>query len=76
MVVPKQSGEVRITVNYKKLNDISNLNKLPIPRVDQDLDSLGKGCAFSLFNLVSSFHQITAHKDTIPLTAFCTLTGL
>ena len=31
---------------------------------------------FSLFDLVSSFHQITAHKDTVPLTAFCTCTAL
>ena len=44
--------------------------------VDQVLDSLGKGRVFSLFDLVSSFHQITAHKDTVPLTAFSTPTGL
>ena len=30
----------------------------------------------SLFNLVSSFHQITTHKDTVPPTAFCFPTGL
>ena len=34
------------------------------------------GRVFSLFDLVSSFHQIKAHKDTVPLTAFCTPTGL
>ena len=33
VVVPKQSGVVWITVNYKKLNDISRLSQLPIPRV-------------------------------------------
>ena len=76
VVIPKKSGGVRITVNYKKLNQISKLSQLPIPRVDQVLDSLGSGRVFSLFDLVSSFHQITAHKDTVPLTAFCTPTGL
>ena len=44
--------------------------------MDQVLDSLGKGRVFSLFDLVSPFHQITAHKDTVILTAFSTLTGL
>ena len=63
-------------VNYKKLNEISSLRQLPIPRVDQVLDSLGKGLVYSLFDLVSSFHQITADKDTVPLAAFCTPTGL
>ena len=44
--------------------------------MDQVLDSLGKGRVFSLFDLVSLFHQITTHKDTVPLTAFCNPTGL
>ena len=66
-VIPKKSGGVRITVNYKKLNQNSKLSQLPIPRMDQVLDSLDSGRVFSLFDLVSSFHQITAHKDTVPL---------
>ena len=76
VVIPKKSGGVRITVNYKKLNEISKLSQLPIPRVDQVLDSLGSGPVFSLFYFVSSFHQIKALEDTVPLTAFCTSTGL
>ena len=34
VVIPKTSGGVRITVNYKKLNQISKLSLLPIRRVD------------------------------------------
>ena len=75
VVIPKKSGGVRITVNYKKLIQISKLRQLPIPRVDKVLDSLGSGRVFSLFDLVSSFHQITAHKDTVPFSSFCTPTG-
>ena len=76
MVIPKKLGGVRITVNYMKRNQISKVGQLPIPRVDQVLDSLSSGRVFSLFDLVSSFHKITAHKDTAPLTAFCTPTDL
>ena len=43
--------------------------------MDQVLDFLGKGWVFPLFDFVSSFHQITVHKDAVPLTAFCTPTG-
>ena len=57
-------------MNYKKLNQIGKLSQLPILRVDQALYSLGSGRVFSLFDLVSSWHQIKAHKDTVPLTAF------
>ena len=31
MAIPKKSGGVRITVNYKKLNKISSVSQLPIP---------------------------------------------
>ena len=53
VVIPKKSGGIRITVDSKKLNKISSLRQLLIPRVDQVLDSLGKGRVFSLFDLVS-----------------------
>ena len=39
MVIPKKSRGARITVNYRKLNQISKLSQLPIPCVDQVLDS-------------------------------------
>ena len=76
MVIPKKSGGVRITVKCKKLNQISELSQLSIPRVYQVPHFLGSGRVFSLFYLVSSFHQTNARMDTVPLTAFCTPTGL
>ena len=69
VVIPKKSGGVWITVNYKKLNKISGLSQLPIPRVAQVPYSLGKGRLFSLFGLVSSFHQMPAHKNSFLFTA-------
>ena len=41
-IIPKKFGGVRITVNYKKLNEISSLSQLPIPRIDQVLDIFGQ----------------------------------
>ena len=59
IVLPMKDGGVRIAIIFKKLNDISSLGQLPIPRVDEVLDSLGKRGLFSFFDLVSWFHQIT-----------------
>ena len=53
VAIPKKDGNFRITVNYRKLNAIRSHGQLPIPRVDEVLDSLGKGRIFSLFDLVS-----------------------
>ena len=41
--------------------------------MDLVLTSLSNGRVFSLFDVVFSSHQLT---DTVPLTAFCTCTGL
>ena len=41
VVIPKTSGGVRITVNYKKLNQLCKFSQLPISRVDHVLVSLG-----------------------------------
>ena len=73
---PEEIRWHRITVNYKKLNQLSILGQLPILRVDEVLDKLGTDRIFSLFDLVFSFHQITVHEDTILRTAFCTPTRL
>ena len=74
--VPKQSGGIRITVNYQKLNKVTEIPQIAITRVDEVLDTLGGGSGFSVFDLFSGFTQLTIHPDTIPLTAFCTPNGL
>ena len=74
--VPTKSGGIRITVNYQKLNKVTIIPRIAIPRVDEVLDTLGGSSVFSVFDLFSGFTQLTIHPDIIPLTAFCTPTGL
>ena len=76
VVVPKKSGGLRIAINYQRLNKVSSMSQLPVPRVDEILTKLNKGNIFSLFDFTGSFHQIPVHPDTIPLTAFATPTRL
>lgn len=66
----KKDGSIRNTVCYRhytrgELNAISSLGQLPIARVDEILDALGKGRIFSMFDLVSPFHQITIDRNTV-----------
>ena len=74
--VPKKSGGIQITVNYQKLNKVTEIPQIAIPSVDEVLDTLGGGSVFSVFDLFSGFTQLAIHPDTIPLTAFCTPNGL
>ena len=74
--VPKKSGGIRITVNYQKLNKVTEIPQIAIPHVDEVLDTLGGGSVFSLFDRFWGFTQLIIHPDTIPLTAFCNPNGL
>ena len=74
--VPKKSGGIRITVNYQKLNKVTEIPEIAIPRVYEVLDTLGGGSGFSVFDLFSWFTQLRIYPDTIPLTPFCTPNGL
>ena len=74
--VPKTSCGTRITVNYQKLNKVTEIPQIAIPRVDEVLDILGGGSLFSVSDLFSGYTQLSIHPDTIPLTAFCTPNGL
>ena len=75
VAIPKKDGGVRITINYKKLNAISSLGQLRIPREHEVLDPLGKASIFFPFR-PGLPPDITIDKDTIPLTALCTPNGL
>ena len=62
------------TIN--KLNKVTEIPQIAIPRVDEVLDTLGGGSVVSVFDLFAGFTQLTIHPETIPLTAFCTPNGL
>ena len=74
--LPKIFVGIRLAMNYKKSKNISIIRQVTIPRVDDVQDKFGRGPIFSLLYLVSSYHQITIHKDTISLTALCKPTRL
>ena len=74
--VTKKYGSIRITVNYQKLNKVTEIPQIATPRVDEVLDTLGCGSVFSLFDLSSGFTQLTIRPDTIRLTAFWAPQGL
>ena len=71
MVVRKKNGKVRLTVNYQRLYAVKTPRQ-PLPRIDDIIDSLGKGKLFSTFDMQSCYHQLVMDPDSIERTAFCT----
>ena len=72
VVVPKKSGDVRICVDLKPLNEGVLRETHPIPSVDDTLAQLAGAKIFSKVDANSGFWQIPLSKDSCLLTTFIT----
>ncbi len=69
-LVKKKDGSMRITVNYKKLNDVTIKDCYPLPRIDEMLTTLSKARLFTTLDLASGYYQIKMDELSIQYTAF------
>ncbi|CAM9691827.1 unnamed protein product, partial [Sphacelaria rigidula] len=76
VVINKADGSIRITCNYKKLNDSTRIPMLPVPIIEELLDELGGAKIFSCLDITSGYFNVAMHQDSIPLTAIFTQNGL
>ena len=64
VVVPKKSGEVRICVDLKPLNESVLRETHPLPGVDETLAQLTGATVMSKLDANSGFWQIPLSKDS------------
>ena len=72
LVVMKKDGNIRLTCIYQRLNDATIITVLPLPPIDELLDSFGGSRVFFVLDLASGFFQAAIEPDSISLTAVCT----
>ena len=72
VVVPKKNGDIRLTVDYRKLNAITKRPVFPIPDARQLLDTLHGSCYFSTLDLSSGYYNVPMRDVDIEKTAFST----
>lgn len=65
-----ENQKYRLVVDFRKLNEVTQAQKFPIPLIDDILDDL-EGCKyFSTLDLHGAFHQILMHPDDRDYTSF------
>ena len=72
VVVPKKNGDIRLTVDYRKLNAITKRPMFPIPDTRQLLDTLHGSAYYTTLDLSSGYYNVPMNESDICKTAFST----
>jgi transposase InsO family protein len=75
VIVAKKNGDIRLCVDYRRLNAVTKRSVFPIPATNQLLDCLAGSSYFSTLDLSQGYHQILMAEKDIPKTAFATRRG-
>ena len=75
VLVKKKDGNWRMCVDYRKLNEKTVKDAYPLPRVEDNLDSLSGASLFSTLDCNMAYHQIEVDERDKMKTAFATPTG-
>jgi hypothetical protein len=76
LFVEKKDGTKRMCIDYQALNEVTDKNKYPLPRIEDLFDQLRGASVFSKIDLRSGYHQLRIRPSDIPKTAFITKYGL
>ena len=70
MAVPKKTGDVRICIDFRAINQITTPDNYPLPRIDDLLAIVSSANYLTTLDLTQGYHQIELTPSTIPKTAF------
>ena len=67
VLVPKKGGNVRLCVDYHRLNSATKVDNYPMPRIEDLIDRLGKARFISTIDLTKGYWQVPVAKRDPPL---------
>ena len=71
VIVRNKTGEIRLCVDFRKLNAISIRDSFPLPHVEEALQAVQAAVWFSSFDLAQGYLQMAMEEEDIEKTAFC-----
>ena len=76
ILIPKPDGSYRFCTDYRKVNQVTVRDSFPLPRIDEIVDSIGRGKFISSIDLLKGYYQIRLTPRATKISAFVTPFGL
>lgn len=75
-MVRKPDGSTRVCLDFRKINEASEFNAYPMPRIQELIEKLGKARYLSTLDMTEGYWQIPLDEKSRHYTAFATPIGL
>jgi len=75
LFVKKPSGALRFCIDYRKLNEITEKDRYPLPLLDETLARISRSKVFTKLDIRQAFHRIRMDPASEELTTFRTRYG-
>merc|ERR1711893_448528 len=69
-ITRKKDGSNRICVDYRALNQVTQKDGHPLPRIEDSLDALSEANVYSTLDMTSGYHQVEVAERDRDKTAF------
>jgi hypothetical protein len=76
LLVKKKTGDWRVCIDYRQVNDVTVKDAHPLPRIDDTLDALQGNIFFTALDLHSGYWQVAVDEKDKVKTAFTCPQGL
>ena len=70
VLVRKRSGELRLCVDFRQLNNMTKKDSFALPRIEDVLHTLSGSCYYTVLDMRAGYHQVGLEESHMERTAF------